>query len=191
MLVTSNESGLISQLLHDLKQAFNLKEPVPASLFLGIRITSTPSGVFLDQQQYAQSILDASGFSNCKPSPTPIALKPTITSTAPAPFGDATFYLQITGSLQYLTITRPDIAFAANQICQHMHDPQPHHFQALKRLLRYIQGTLTFGIPLTKSSPNLSTYVDADWASDPSDQKSTTGFCTFLGSNLISWSVKK
>ncbi|KAI0494924.1 hypothetical protein KFK09_025070 [Dendrobium nobile] len=72
-----------------------------------------------------------------------------------------------------------------------MHDPQPRHFQALKRLLLYIQGTITFGIPLLQSLLNLSTYVDADWASDPHDRKSTIGFCTFLGSNLISWSIKK
>ncbi|KAI0524561.1 hypothetical protein KFK09_003938 [Dendrobium nobile] len=72
-----------------------------------------------------------------------------------------------------------------------MHDPQPCHFQALKWLLRYIQGTITYDFPLLPSPLTLSTYVDVDYAFDVYDRKSTTGFCMFLGLNLISWYVKK
>ncbi|XP_020672186.2 uncharacterized protein LOC110092130 [Dendrobium catenatum] len=160
-------------------------------MFLGIRITPVPSGHFLDQQQYAQAILQASGFLNCKPSPTPISLKPQTHKASTQPSHDPTLYRQLASSLQYLTITRLDVAFATNQICQHMHDPQPGDFQALKRLLSYIQGTITYGLPPLHTNLDLTTYVDVDWASDNTDQKSTTGFCTFLGSNLISWTLKK
>ncbi|PKU87907.1 Retrovirus-related Pol polyprotein from transposon TNT 1-94 [Dendrobium catenatum] len=72
-----------------------------------------------------------------------------------------------------------------------MHCPRNCDFQALKRLLRYIKGTIDFGLPITKGGLRLRTYVDADWAADSSDRKSISGFCTFLGHNLISWSVKK
>ncbi|XP_020695419.1 uncharacterized protein LOC110108904 [Dendrobium catenatum] len=157
MLVTGNNHQFIQNLIANLKTAFSLKEPIPVSMFLGIRITPVPDGHFLDQQQYSQAILQTSGFLNCKPSTTPIALK-SQTQTAPAqPSHDSTFYRQLVGSLQYLTITRPDITFSTNQICQHMHDPKPINFKAMKRLLRYIQGTIAYGLALLYSNLDLST----------------------------------
>ncbi|KAI0527170.1 hypothetical protein KFK09_002769 [Dendrobium nobile] len=72
-----------------------------------------------------------------------------------------------------------------------MQDPSAVHFQALKRLLHYIQGTLHYGLPIVPGEPILHTYVDADWTSDHTNQKSITGFCSFLGDNLVSWCVKK
>ncbi|XP_020687953.1 uncharacterized protein LOC110103535 [Dendrobium catenatum] len=106
-------------------------------------------------------------------------------------FFDLTLFRKLAGSLQYLSNTRPNIAFATNSICQRMHHPRNCDFHALKRLLRYIKGTLNFGLPITHGNLQLRTYTDADWAADPTDRKSTTGYCTFLGLNLISWSVKK
>ncbi|KAI0526988.1 hypothetical protein KFK09_002584 [Dendrobium nobile] len=111
--------------------------------------------------------------------------------TAENNFADATTYRRITGALQYLTITRPDIAHFVNTLSQHMQDPEPIHFYLLKRLLRYIKGTIYFGLPITKSSLHLRTFSDADWVGDPITRKSTSGFCTFLGENLVSWTVKK
>lgn len=72
-----------------------------------------------------------------------------------------------------------------------MHQPQPQHAFLLKRLLRYIKGTLDYGIPILKSNLCLSSYSDADWAGDPISQKSTSGYCSYLGQTLISWTVKK
>ncbi|XP_020674516.1 uncharacterized protein LOC110093841 [Dendrobium catenatum] len=106
-------------------------------------------------------------------------------------FHDPTLYRRLAGSLQYLSITCPDITFATNQVCQHMHQPMVQDFQALKGLLWYIKGTLAFGLPITPGNLTLRTYTDADWDSNAYDRKSISGFCTFLGPNLISWSVKK
>ncbi|XP_020680966.2 uncharacterized protein LOC110098466 [Dendrobium catenatum] len=72
-----------------------------------------------------------------------------------------------------------------------MHNPNVNHAYLLKRLLRYIKWTLAFGLPITKSTLQLRTFSDADWAGDPITRKSTSGYCTFLGHNLISWTVKK
>ncbi|PKU61897.1 putative mitochondrial protein [Dendrobium catenatum] len=72
-----------------------------------------------------------------------------------------------------------------------MHQPLPKHYYLLKRLLRYIKGTLHFGLPITKTDLVLKSFSDADWAGDPLTRKSTTGFCSFLGDTLISWTVKK
>ncbi|KAI0511155.1 hypothetical protein KFK09_011779 [Dendrobium nobile] len=108
-----------------------------------------------------------------------------------SPCFDAIQYRQIIGSLQYLTLTRPDIAFAVNTLSQHMHDPAIHHTLLLKKLLRYIKGTTEYGLPISRSTLQLRTYSDVDWASNPLTRKSTSGFCTFLGDTLVSWTVKK
>ncbi|GJY40966.1 ribonuclease H-like domain-containing protein [Tanacetum coccineum] len=97
----------------------------------------------------------------------------------------------LAGSLQYLTFTRPDISYAVQQVCLHMHDPREPHFSALKRILRYVCGTLEYGLQLFSSSTtDLVAYSDADWAGCPSTKRSTSGYCLFLGNNLLSWSAK-
>jgi hypothetical protein len=91
---------------------------------------------------------------------------------------------------KYLTFTRPDLTYVVQKICLHMHDPRESHL-ALKRLLRYIRGTVDFGLVLHWSpSPELVVYTDADWAGCPDTHRSTSGYAVFLGGNLISWSSK-
>ncbi|GJX70563.1 ribonuclease H-like domain-containing protein [Tanacetum coccineum] len=94
--------------------------------------------------------------------------------------------------LQYLTFTRPDISYVMQQICLHMHDPREPHLAALKRVLRYIHGTLGHGLQLHVSSTSqLNAYTDADWAGCPVTRRSTSGYCVFLGDNLLSWFAKR
>ena len=102
-----------------------------------------------------------------------------------------TFYRSTVGALQYLTWTRPDLAFPVNQVCQYMHSPRTIHLQAVKRILRYLKGTIDSGLWFTKGSQCLTAWSDADWAGCPVDRRSTSGYCVFLGPNLISWSAKK
>lgn len=120
-----------------------------------------------------------------------MSVKPSLTSFSPDLFDNPSLYRSIVGALQYLTITRLDISFTVNQLCQHMHAPTLSHFSAVKRLLRFIKGTLSHGLSYTPSSFDIHAFSDSNWAGDPSDRKSTFGYCVFLGSNLISWSSKK
>ncbi|PKU83116.1 Retrovirus-related Pol polyprotein from transposon TNT 1-94 [Dendrobium catenatum] len=190
-LVTGNDDRTIKHLLGQLQAQFALKQLGQISLFLGIQVLQSTTGYFLTQQHYATKILHDAGYDECKPAPTPIAI-PSKHGLAESPlFHDPTLYRKLAGSLQYLSVTRPDIAFATNVICQHMQQPTDADFQALKRLLRYIKGTITYGLPITNGPLELRTYTDADWASDTSDRKSVSGYCSFLGPNLISWTVKK
>jgi hypothetical protein len=95
------------------------------------------------------------------------------------------------GALQYCTLTRPDIAYSVNQLCQHLHAPCSTHWTAAKRVLRYLQGTSDHGLFYTKGPLQLNAFCDSDWAGCPDDRRSTTGFAVFLGDCLISWSAKK
>ncbi|GKB72794.1 retrovirus-related pol polyprotein from transposon TNT 1-94 [Tanacetum coccineum] len=98
----------------------------------------------------------------------------------------------LAGALQYLTFTRPDISYAVQQVCLYMRDPRAPHFTALKRILRYVRGTLTFGLQIHASTTaQLTAYTDADWAGCPVTRRSTSGYCVFLGDNLLSWSAKR
>ncbi|PKU82617.1 putative mitochondrial protein [Dendrobium catenatum] len=129
--------------------------------------------------------------SNCKPLLTPLPSKFRTDLDFQLPFAQPDLFRKLAGSLQYLTATRPDIAFAVNKLSQHMHNPLVLHYQLLKRILRYLKGTLHHGLFLPKTELLLSAYSDSDWAGDQLDRKSTTGYCIFLGAALLSWSVKK
>nr|GEZ35317.1 ribonuclease H-like domain-containing protein [Tanacetum cinerariifolium] len=99
---------------------------------------------------------------------------------------------QQVGGLQYLTFIRPDISYAVQQVCLHMHDPREPHLATLKRVLRYVRGTLDFGLQLYASiTGSLVAYIDVDWAGCPTTRRSTSGYCVFLGDNLLLWSAKR
>ena len=105
---------------------------------------------------------------------------------------DATNYRSIVGALQYLTLTRPDIAFSVNKLCQFLHAPTTIHWAAVKRILRYVKQCTGLGLKIHKSSSTLvSAFSDADWAGSIDDRRSTGGFAVFVGSNLVSWSARK
>nr|GEW93311.1 ribonuclease H-like domain-containing protein [Tanacetum cinerariifolium] len=108
------------------------------------------------------------------------------------PVSDPTLYRSLAGSLQYLTFTRPDISYVVPQVCLYMHDLREPYFSALKRILRYVQGTLHYGLQLFSSSTtDLVAYSDADWAGCPTTRRSTSGYFVFPGNNLLSRSSKR
>lgn len=126
------------------------------------------------------------------PCPSPMVTHLSLSLHDGDPMDNPALYRMIVGALQYATITRPDLAFAVNKVSQFMHSPTTSHWAAVKRILRYINGTLTHGICIKPStSLTLHAYSDADWAGCPDDRRSTSGFAIFLGPNLISWSAKK
>ncbi|XP_020702856.1 uncharacterized protein LOC110114347 [Dendrobium catenatum] len=191
LLLSGNHQPTLQNLLTQLKQTFSLKQLDNANIFLGIQIQHTSKGLFLHQAHYARDILHSAGLDSSKLVTTPVSPKEPKTKEDYSPYDNLTFYQRIAGSLKYLTVTRLDIAFATNVICQHMHSPSVAYFKRLKRLLRYIKGTHDYGMTIKPGSLSLTAYADADWASNSEDRKSINGFCSYLGSNLISWSVKK
>jgi len=107
-------------------------------------------------------------------------------------FFDPTLFRSTVGALQYLCITRPDISFCVNKLAQFMHNPTDLHWQAVKRLLRYLKQTVHYGLQFYRAtSSSIQAYSDADWAGDRDDRRSTGGYCIFLRKNLISCSCRK
>lgn len=128
---------------------------------------------------------------DCKPVTTPLPAKSQLYEAAPL-LKDITSYRALIGSLQYLKFTRPDLAFAFNLVCQFMHYPTEFHMSLAKHILGYIKATADQGLLIfALSNFDLIAYTDADWAGCLSTRRSTSGYCIFLGSNLISWSAKK
>jgi hypothetical protein len=124
---------------------------------------------------------------DCKPCSMSVDTQPKLSKDDGPPVADATSYRSLTGALQYLTFSRPDIAYAVQQVCLHMHTPREPHLTALKWILRYLCGSLDYGLLLRPSSTSeLVVYTDADWAGCPDTRRSTSGYAMFLGFNLIS-----
>ncbi|PKU69703.1 Retrovirus-related Pol polyprotein from transposon TNT 1-94 [Dendrobium catenatum] len=191
IIVTGNNNDAVQCLLKDLHSAFALKQLGTINLFLGIQVQQHPQGLFLSQAHYAAKLLNTAGLTDCKTALSPMPPSSKHSNRNTQLFSDPSLYRRLAGSLQYLSITRPDIAFATNRVCQHMQSPTVQDYQDIKRILRYVKGTISFGLPILKGELHLHSYTDADWASDITDRKSVTGFCNFLGPTLISWSVKK
>ena len=106
---------------------------------------------------------------------------------------DPTDYRSMVGALQYLTMTRPDIAYDVHMVSQFMHAPRTSHLHAVKRIFRYLQGTPDLGLFLhaTGTPTIVVAYSDADWAGCRDNRRFTTSYAVFLGKNLISWRSKK
>lgn len=105
---------------------------------------------------------------------------------------DAFKYRSMVGGLQYLTLTQSDILFAVNKVCQYLSKPTDVYLEAVKRILRYIKGTINIGLDIRKSNSTvLSVFTNADWVGCLDYRRSTGGFAVFLGPNLISWSSHK
>jgi hypothetical protein len=126
---------------------------------------------------------------NCNPCLTPVDTKAKPSASSGTPLSDTTHYRSIAVALQYLTLTQPEILLYNKLVCSCM--TLETHLQLLKRILRYVQGTLHRGLHLHKnSSRELVAYLDTDWVGCPDTCRSTSRYCVFLGSKLVAWSSK-
>jgi hypothetical protein len=191
IIITGTSPTLITDLISTLQNTFELKDLGPLHYFLGLQLQYHNSGFTVHQTKYATDLLSRFNMTSCKPSSTPFTSTSRLTPTQGQPLSDPTPFRSLVGALQYLTFTRPDLSFAVNQVCQFMHNPTDVHLMAAKRILRYLRGTLHCGLLFRPSSLQLQAYADADWAGDPVDRRSTSGYVVFLGSTPITWVSKK
>jgi hypothetical protein len=162
--------------------------------FLGIVVTRSSDGLFLSQQQYAVELLQRAGMAECHSTLTPVDTHAKLSTTDGVLLSekDTSEYRSLAGALQYPTLTRPDLAYAVQQVCLFMHALREPHRALIKRILRFVQGTLSSGLHIgTRSVDTLTAYSDADWAGCPDSRRSTSDFCVYLSDNLVSQSSKR
>ncbi|KAM7513703.1 hypothetical protein LguiA_003286 [Lonicera macranthoides] len=192
MIITGDDISGISDLKQSLSQFFEMKDLGRLNYFLGLEVLSDSTGYYLSQVKYTSDVLARAGLTDCKTASTPLDTNVRLTSFDGTPLSDGTLYRQLVGSLVYLTVTRPDIAYAVHVVSQFMAAPCSTHFDAVIRILRYLKGTVFHGLHYSsKSSLVLRAYSDVDWAGDPTDRRSITGYCFFLGDSLLTWRSKK
>ncbi|KAL0734174.1 hypothetical protein Bca4012_010384 [Brassica carinata] len=179
-----------------LKSVFEIKDLGEMKYFLGIELCRAKEGLFISQRKYTLDLLKDAGTYGGKTAKMPMEDGYKVPREGELedskPFHDPKLYRKLVGKLIYLTITRPDICFAVNQVSQHMQVPKEHHWRMVERLLMYLNGTQDLGVWMgCNRSTEVVGYCDADWAGDRSDRRSTTGYCTFIGGNLVTWKSKK
>ncbi|XP_031090978.1 uncharacterized protein LOC115995974 [Ipomoea triloba] len=175
ILVMGSDLDLITSLLSKLSVAFKIRDLGEPGFFLGIETIKCVDGILLSQQRYMNDILKRAGMAECNALSTPILTSNSISFCTDL-YENPTQYRSLAGALQYLTITHPDLSFVVNQLCQYIHAPTTSDWEQLKRVLRYVKGTVNFGLHIRKSSSReIHAFSDSDWDSCPQDQKSTSG----------------
>jgi histone deacetylase 1/2 len=194
IVIAGSTAVVVDRLVQSLSAAFPIKDLGPLEYFLGLEASRNSGGLTLTQRKYALDLLHRVNMENCNPSSTPlVATEQLARDTGTTLSSDDAFrYRSVVGGLQYLTLTRPDVSFAVNKVCQFLSQPTDAHWEAVKRILRYVKGTLDTGLSIRRSpASGVSIFTDADWAGCVDDRRSTGGFAIFVGPNLISWSSKK
>ena len=192
IIITGSFSVKVQQVIQDMQKTFALKDLGELSYFLGIEVSKLQNGIHLSQAKYIADILAKHDLVNYSPVPTPMSTGHQLTKDSGSEISNNSQYRSIIGALQYVTLTRPKIAFTVNKLSQFLSNPRTAHWEACKRLLRYLKGTIHFGLQFYNcGAKQINCFTDSDWACDRDDRKSVARFGVYLGANLVSWSSKK
>jgi hypothetical protein len=192
LIYTGNDAAMFEEFKRSMKNKFDMTDLGKMRYFLGVEVRQCDSGIFIHQQKYAQEIISRFGMENCNKVCTPIVPGNKLTKDEGGKAVDSTKYRQLIGCLMYLLATRPDLAFSVCLIARYMEKPTELHLAAAKRVLRYLQGSLHYGILYARNSECvLQGWSDSDYAGDLDDRKSTTGYVFMYGNGAVSWSSKK
>ncbi|XP_070054634.1 uncharacterized mitochondrial protein AtMg00810-like [Nicotiana tomentosiformis] len=199
--MTCDDLSLIEETKNKLQQSFKIKDLGELKYFLKIEFAQSKEGILMHQRKYALELISDMGLAGAKRVGSPLELSHKLTSsefdkhigdTSDALLGDPSVYQRLLGRLLYLTITRPDIAYAVQNLSQFMHSPKVLHMEVVVRLVRYIKSSPGMGILMSYVALNtLTAFCDADWASCRVTRRSVTGYMIKFGGSLISWKFKK
>ncbi|GJS35752.1 retrovirus-related pol polyprotein from transposon TNT 1-94 [Tanacetum coccineum] len=160
--------------------------------FLGLQIHQSPKGIFINQAKYALEILKKHNMDNCHSIGTPLATKPKLDVDLSGEPVDQSDYRSKIGSLMYLTSSRPDLVQAVCYCARYQARPTQKHLKKVKRIFKYLKGTINMGLWYPKDSGfKLTAFLDVDHVGCIDTRKSTSGGIQFLGDKLVSWMSKK
>ncbi|GJW62608.1 retrovirus-related pol polyprotein from transposon TNT 1-94 [Tanacetum coccineum] len=177
---------------NEMSSKFQMSMMGQISFFLGLQISQNPRGIFINQSKYANEILKKFDLHKSDPVDTPMVERTKLDEDLSGTPVDQTKYRSMIGSLMYLTASRPDLVFAVCMCARYQSRPTKKHLEAVKRVFRYLQGTINMGLWYPKDTAMaLTAYADADHAGCQDTRRSTSGSAQFLGDKLVSWSSKK
>lgn len=193
LLVTGTSASSIKAFKQQMSSIFDMSDLGKLKYYLGIEVEQGDGFIELKQTGYAKKILKQGGLIDCNPTKYPMDPKEQLTKDEGGKRVDATLYRSLVGGLRYLVHTRPDVAFSVGMVSRFMEAPTVLHFNAVKRILRYIKGTLELGLIYSKESGNniLTGFSDSDLAGDVEDRRSTGGMAFYLNDSLIAWVSQK
>ena len=197
-MITGSNCDELEDFIKLFSSAFALKDLGKLSYFLGIEVLYDLDSVYLSQRKYIRDLLTKVDILECKGIDTPMSsskdhrLQKNVKGEMGYYIEDPSHYRSIVGGLQYLVLTRPEIAYSIHKLSQYVSSPTLQHLMACKRVLRYLKETQDYGLKFVKEGElKVIAFTDADWGSDLDDRRSTGAYCVYLGNNLISWSSKK
>ena len=192
IVITGDDDSGISSLKSFLHSQFQTKDLGQLKYFLGVEVTRSKKGIFLSQRKYVLDLLEETGKLGAKPCSAPMIPNLHLAKDDGELFEDREKYRRLVGKLNYLTVTRPDIAYSVSIVGQFMASPTINHWAALQQILCYLKGAPGRGLLYANHGhTNIECFSDADWAGSKVDGRSTIGYCVFVGGNLVSWRSKK
>jgi hypothetical protein len=192
LLITGSSASAIALVKYILHDRFSMTDMGPLHFFLGLEISQDDFSIKISQAKYVRDLLDRFHMTDCKFAPTPFLSGIKLEDGGDTPLMDNTLYRQLVGSLLYLTHTHPNISYAVGAVSRYMQEPHDLHWKASKRILRYVQGTMSYGIHYAVGCAlDLIGFTNSYWDGDSTDHKSTFEYTLSLGSGPICWSSKK
>ncbi|XP_040363429.1 secreted RxLR effector protein 161-like [Rosa chinensis] len=175
-----------------MESAFEMSMCGELTFFLGLQVKQMDTGLFLSQIKYAENLIKKFGLESKKIVSNPMSTTTKLSEDQDGKSVDHALYRSMIGSLLYLTASRPDISYSVGVCARFQANPKESHMEAVKRIIRYISGTIGCGIFYTfDTNVEIAGYSDADWGGNLKDRKSTSGGCFFIGNNLVAWHSKK
>ncbi|GJS82373.1 retrovirus-related pol polyprotein from transposon TNT 1-94 [Tanacetum coccineum] len=192
IIFASTTPELCDQFLKIMCSKFKMSMMGKISFFLGLHISQSPKGIFLNQSKYALKSLKKYGMESSDPMDTPMVGKSKLDKDPQGKAIDPTHYHGMVGTLMYLTTSRPDLTFDVCMCARYQAKPTEKHLHVIKRIFKYLKGTVNRGLWYPKdSSIALIAYADADHAGCQDTRRSTSGSMQLLGDRLVSWSSKR
>ncbi|WJX72888.1 hypothetical protein P8452_56724 [Trifolium repens] len=195
LLITGSDENEISDFKIELMREFEMTDLGHISYFLGIEFYKSSRGLLMHQKRYASEVLKRFDMVNCNHAVTPAEARLQLTKGSEDADVDPTQFRRLIGSLRYLCNTRPDLTYSVGLVSRFMQKPKLSHLTAAKRILRYIRGSLDYGIlfPSTDKGMKckLTAYTDSSWCGDVDARKSTASYVFLLGGAPIAWCSKK
>ncbi|KAJ9560810.1 hypothetical protein OSB04_005970 [Centaurea solstitialis] len=192
LIVTGSSKEDLQKFKSQMEEKFEMSDLGLLAYYLGIEVTQTGGGISIKQSGYANKILTKARMLDCNETKIPMDPGTKLIKTEGGELVDATKYRSLIGCLRYLLHTRPDLSYSVGLLSRFMQEPKEQHMKAIRQVLRYIKGTLNFGITYKKKGGcKLLGYSDSSYGINTEEGKGTTGIVFYFGNSPISWNSQK